>query len=356
MPSKDDRVFLDWEEVAPTAAPPQRRRRRRDRSRARSVVLASVIVGLLASPFSFAAAGDALREGVRNGTTSSETEVIGKFDATSGAKGGYVTRQSNTQTGAKAGGAAIYGCRGAAGGTAGGSAPCLRASNLGNGFAFELASQTGPAGLFTPGLPTDAPFAVEGTGRVVGLNADKVDGLDAAQLVAQAGGQGPAGPQGPAGAQGPAGTPDGYTKAEADARFARGTTKHQLARLELPAATALTPFLDLGDLGVLNVSCNVNGNGSGWQHRLGNEAAMDMVVMQDRELAADLSGLSEFFTTRVAPNGTPARQFNAGEAERWLFHFGRGSGDTARAAVVDLTLHVADAPGCRLQALVTEIG
>ena len=72
-------------------------------------------------------AGDPIRAEVRNGTTGKETEIIGKFNATTGSKGGYVTRQSNTQTGSKAGGGAIYGCRGAAGGTASGSAPaCAR--------------------------------------------------------------------------------------------------------------------------------------------------------------------------------------------------------------------------------------
>src|SRR3954466_6611988 len=69
------------------------------------------------------AAGDPIRAEVRNGTTAKETEIIGKFDATTGSKGGYVTRQSNTQTGAKAGGGAIYGWRCAGGGTAVGSAP-----------------------------------------------------------------------------------------------------------------------------------------------------------------------------------------------------------------------------------------
>ena len=71
-------------------------------------------------------AGDPLRAEVRNGTTAKETEIIGQFNASTASKGGYVTRQSNTQTGARAGGGAIYGCRGAAGGTAAGSAPCLR--------------------------------------------------------------------------------------------------------------------------------------------------------------------------------------------------------------------------------------
>ena len=148
------------------------------------MVVATIALALLTAPLAVSATGDVLREGVRNGTTAKETEIIGKFNAGTGAKGGYVTRQSNTQTGAKAGGAAIYGCRGAAGGTAGGSAPCLRASSLADGLAFELASNSGPAGLFEVESAGDAPFVTNGGGLVTNLNADKVDGLDAAQLKA----------------------------------------------------------------------------------------------------------------------------------------------------------------------------
>src|SRR5215211_3095297 len=96
------------------------------------------------------AAGDPIHAEVRNGTTRTETEIIGEFNATAG-KGGYVTRQSNTQTGSKAGGGAIYGCRGAAGGTASGSAPCLRASNLAAGFAFEFAGEGDVVGQISVG-------------------------------------------------------------------------------------------------------------------------------------------------------------------------------------------------------------
>src|SRR6478735_4428826 len=123
-------------------------------ARARLIAVGTTLLVLAAVPLAGAtpndqvsakaatvAAGDPIRAEVRNGTTGKETEIIGKFNATTGTKGGYVTRQSNTQTGSKAGGGAIYGCRGAAGGTASGSAPCLRASNLAAGFAFEFAGE-----------------------------------------------------------------------------------------------------------------------------------------------------------------------------------------------------------------------
>lgn len=138
--------------------------------------------------------GDALRAEVRNGTTGKETEVIGKFNATPDApKGGYVTRQSNTQTGANAGGGAIYGCRGAPGGTAAGSAPCIRANNVANGYAFEFSGGSGNlAGLITVGNPTErnndaAPFATNATAVAQGLNADRVDGKSADDFLADDG-------------------------------------------------------------------------------------------------------------------------------------------------------------------------
>src|SRR3954471_16823159 len=132
-------------------------------------------------------AGDPLRAQVRNGTTTKETEIIGAFNATTGTKGGYVTRQSNTQTGSKAGGAAIYGCRGAAGGTAAGSAPCLRASNLTAGFAFEFAGEGDVVGQISVGDGKTAnskakPFTTNATGVATGLNADQVDGKSASDI------------------------------------------------------------------------------------------------------------------------------------------------------------------------------
>ena len=135
------------------------------------------------------AAGDPIRAEVRNGTTGKETEIIGEFNATTGSKGGYVTRQSNTQTGSKAGGGAIYGCRGAAGGSASGSAPCLRASNLAAGFAFEFAGEGDVVGQISVGDGKTAnskakPFTTNATGVATGLNADQVDGKSASDIAA----------------------------------------------------------------------------------------------------------------------------------------------------------------------------
>lgn len=172
---------------------------------AKLIVMGGLVLGLAVVPLSWAqapdapraqsaaiAAGDPLRAEIRNGTTAKETEIIGQFNASTGSKGGYVTRQSNTQSGAKAGGGAIYGCRGAAGGTASGSAPCLRSVNLAAGFAFEFSSAGGVAGLISVGdgttpSPSARPFTTNANGVATGLNADRVDSLNAAEIAATPG-------------------------------------------------------------------------------------------------------------------------------------------------------------------------
>jgi hypothetical protein len=154
--------------------------------RTRSVVLASAVLAVGISPFAVAATGDALREGVRNGTTSRETEIVSNIAAGSGAKGGYATRQSNLST---SGGGAVYGCRSRAGGTPANQLPCIRANNLNTGRAFEFNAQNGLlGGSITVGNGGDSrkPFTTNATGVADGLNADRLDGLDAAQVVASA--------------------------------------------------------------------------------------------------------------------------------------------------------------------------
>jgi hypothetical protein len=154
--------------------------------RTRSVVLATAILAVGISPFAVAATGDALREGVRNGTTNRETEIVSNIAAGSGAKGGYATRQSNLSA---SGGGAIYGCRSGAGGTPSNQLPCIRANNLAAGRAFEFNAQNGLlGGSITVGNGGDSrkPFTTNATGVADGLNADRVDGLDAAQVVSTA--------------------------------------------------------------------------------------------------------------------------------------------------------------------------
>ena len=141
-----------------------------------SVVLAALII----SPFAIAAGeGNPLLGGKRNPganasqALTSETEIIANT-------GSYGTRQSNKSNN---GGGAIYGCRSKAGGSAAANEPCIRASNLVDGRAFEFASNGGPeVGSITSANPNAAPFTTNAGGVATGLNADKVDGQNADQI------------------------------------------------------------------------------------------------------------------------------------------------------------------------------
>ena len=62
----------------------------------------------------------------------------------------------------------------------------MRASNLSSGSAFEFATTGSVGGLITTGNSSGKPFTTNATGVASGLNADRVDSLDADQIVAQA--------------------------------------------------------------------------------------------------------------------------------------------------------------------------
>jgi hypothetical protein len=157
--------------------------------RTRSVVLATGLLVLGISPFAIARTGANLREGVRNGTATRETQIISNVGGTTATTGGYSTRQSNLSA---SGGGAVYGCRSGAGGSAATPTPqnpCIRANNLAKGFAFEFNASGGDVGgLITVAGGGDAkkPFTTNATGVATGLNSDQVDGLDAAQIIALA--------------------------------------------------------------------------------------------------------------------------------------------------------------------------
>lgn len=228
--------------------------------RTRHPVAAGTLIAavLIASPFAVAGTGDVLREGKRNGTANKETEIIGNMKAQSG-KGGFVTRQSNISSGANAGGGAIYGCRTPVGGTATGTAPCLRASNLAGGNAFEFATSGGPtAGLISIGNPAvpnpGKPFVTNAVGVATGLNADKVDGKDASDLVGAKGAKGDKGDKGDPGPPGPFVDTLPSGKSETGAYVMRGTAAAASSRggadisFSIPLAAAPTAhFLNAGD-------------------------------------------------------------------------------------------------------------
>ena len=99
---------------------------------------------------------------------TSETEIIADTAT-------YGTRQSNKKDGD--GGGAIYGCRSSVG-----NEPCLRASNLKGGRAFEFSTVGAEGGRIETGTTTGAPLTTNATGVATGLNADRVDGKEAADF------------------------------------------------------------------------------------------------------------------------------------------------------------------------------
>ena len=126
--------------------------------------------------------GNSVLGGARNPSSDArraytkETEIIANVST-------YGTRQSNKSTN---GGGAVYGCRSAAGGTPKGNEPCVRASNLADGRAFEFNANGGTEVGAITGPATAAPFTTTAKGVATGLNADQVDGKSADEIVAAA--------------------------------------------------------------------------------------------------------------------------------------------------------------------------
>jgi hypothetical protein len=150
------------------------------------IVASAVLVALLIAPFASGQVGSnglPIIGGKRSPSPNkskaftAETEIIANNST-------YGTRQSNKSA---TGGGAIYGCRAKEGGTDKGSQACVRASNLAGGRAFEFATTGGPeVGRITSKTPGSAPFTTNATGVATGLNSDKVDGKDAADILADA--------------------------------------------------------------------------------------------------------------------------------------------------------------------------
>ncbi len=170
----------------PKEVPPMHARIRKaltPRSRGPWILVSSLLVALLITPFAFAfGEGKPLLGGKRSPSQderraySSETEIIANTKT-------YGTRQSNKSDN---GGGAIYGCRSKAGGTEKGNEPCIRANNLADGRAFEFAGDGSEVGRISTTNPNAAPFTTNAGGVATGLNADQVDGKSADEIVAAA--------------------------------------------------------------------------------------------------------------------------------------------------------------------------
>src|ERR671937_2638195 len=172
--------------MSPEAGRKSMRNRIRKALRVRShgpwILASALLVALLVSPFAGAfGEGNSVKGGARNPSPDSrraysrETQIIANVNT-------YGTRQSNKSNN---GGGAVYGCRSGAGGTPKGNEPCLRASNLSDGRAFEFNANGGPEVRTITGPATAAPFTTTAKGVATGLNADQVDGKDATDLQAK---------------------------------------------------------------------------------------------------------------------------------------------------------------------------
>lgn len=162
------------------------------------LLTSSVALGVLVAPFALAAGeGSPAKLGQRNpivGAVAKETQIIASSPADS-----YGTRQSNLGKG----GGAIYGCRSVLGADPGNpkvSTPCMRSNNLSTGEAFQFQGAAGSiigviqsGGSLAVPNPNAKPFVTNATGVATGLNADRLDGLEAADIVKAAQAQNPAG-------------------------------------------------------------------------------------------------------------------------------------------------------------------
>jgi hypothetical protein len=147
------------------------------------ILASALLVALMVAPFAGAfGEGNNVRGGSRNPSADArraytkETEIIANVNT-------YGTRQSNKSSN---GGGAVYGCRSANGGTPKGNEPCVRASNLADGRAFEFNANGGPEVGAITGPATAAPFTTTAKGVATGLNADQVDGKSASEIVTDA--------------------------------------------------------------------------------------------------------------------------------------------------------------------------
>ena len=147
------------------------------------ILASALLVALLVAPFAGAfGEGNSVRGGARNPSSDArraytrETQIIANVNT-------YGTRQSNKSNN---GGGAVYGCRSAAGGTPKGNEPCVRASNLADGRAFEFNANGGTEVGSITGPATAAPFTTTAKGVATGLNADQVDGKSADEITAAA--------------------------------------------------------------------------------------------------------------------------------------------------------------------------
>ena len=162
------------------------------------LLASSLLLAVIVAPFAVAAGeGKPVKLGKRNparGSAVRTTHVIAKTKRI----GIPAVKIVNNGKGA----AGDLSCRSAIGSdpvSTAKSMPCLRVANLAGGKAFQFQAVTGAtigvlqAGTTFTDNPNVKPFVTNATGEATGLNADKVDGKNAADIIAEARSQNPAG-------------------------------------------------------------------------------------------------------------------------------------------------------------------
>jgi hypothetical protein len=150
----------------------------------RYVLLSAVVLAVLTAPFALAAGEGRPIDGGKRNPSSNKSQAYTRETGILTQNGTYGTRQSNKKNGD--GGGAIYGCR-----SAPGREPCIRANNLNTGRAFEFDTSNGTQGGYidvgsgNPN-PKATPFGTNASGKVTNLNADRVDDLNAEEIVSRA--------------------------------------------------------------------------------------------------------------------------------------------------------------------------
>ena len=166
---------LEREFAAFKEAPPRRgsdSSRKGTHSRLRWVLAFTGLLAITVTGVATGVTGDTLREGQRNpnsGFASQETLFQGSHGAFTG------RFLNNTATGGGLG----AGCNSTG---AAGSNPCLRSRNVDGGLAFGFYSDGSLGGEINVSGANAKPFTTNAGGVATGLNADKVDGLDASDL------------------------------------------------------------------------------------------------------------------------------------------------------------------------------
>lgn len=156
----------------------------------------ALVLALAAAPAAEAAGeGKPVRLGKRNptkGSVTRTTQVAAKTKINT-----YALRADNRGLG----GALLLGCRSALAPDFSNprvSTACLRAQNTAGGEAFQFTSAAGgiigviqTGATFATQNPNVRPFVTNATGEALGLNADKVDGMNAQDIITAARQQNP---------------------------------------------------------------------------------------------------------------------------------------------------------------------